>query len=80
MLASALLRLRLALLNGQEELELWRELLLAVEAVREVDAAQPARREMRGALGMPSAPFGFGKNFLSMEHGVWRMAYGVWSI
>merc|ERR1719146_248473 len=34
----------LALLHRQEELELWRELLLAVEAVREVDAAKPAVR------------------------------------
>merc|ERR1719152_740086 len=37
------LRLRpLTLLHGEEELELWRQLLLAVEAIREVDAAQPA--------------------------------------
>merc|ERR1712078_595644 len=42
----AKLRLRgfLALLYRQEELEFWRQLLLRVETVGEVDAAQPAIR------------------------------------
>lgn len=32
----------LLLLNGEEELELWREFLLAVKPIRKIDSADPA--------------------------------------